>query len=183
MIHHQLSSFPRPREALSATIQRSVSDTSDYMGISGGAPAAVFATTRSSNCYHPVVARFSSRGCKISIEWAQLIDPGSPIRGQVPRFPRFPHKFSDSAPKSLKSTIYSLYNNIIFILLYRFDLDFLRRSCALRKFGWEPREPGNRDLKTIGKIFMIILLIFLDICILYRTFRMSSYTHSGAGEI
>ena len=29
------------------------------------------------------------------------------------------------------------------------DLDFLRGSCALRKNGWEPREPGNRNLKTI----------------------------------
>ena len=69
------------------------------------------------------------------------------------------------------------------ILLYRYDLDYLRGSCALRKNGWEPREPGNRNLKTIENFFMIIWLIFLDICILYRTFRMSSYTHSGAGEI
>ena len=64
-----------------------------------------------------------------------------------------------------------------------FDLDFLRRSCSLRKIGWEPREPGNRNLKTIENFFMIIWLIFLDICILYRTFRMPSFTLFQAGKI
>ena len=42
---------------------------------------------------------------------------------------------------------------------------------------------GEPKLEKNRNIFMIILLIFFNICILYRTFRMPSFTLFQAGKI